>query len=186
MILLIDNFDSFTYNIVQAYQQLGCEVIVARNHMISIQEILKMQPRLLVIGPGPGNPRASGVSLDCVQLAKKGISIFGICLGHQVIGEAYGAQVIRASRAIHGKTSPILHAERGVFKGLSPEFKAVRYHSLVIDPTTVPHTLEVTAWTKEGEVMGVAHRSLPLQGVQFHPDSVASEQGEKIFINSLI
>ena len=186
MILLIDNFDSFTYNIVQAYQQLGCEVIVARNHMISIQQILKMQPRLLVIGPGPGNPRTAGISLDCVHLAKKGISIFGICLGHQVIGEACGAQIKRASCAIHGKTSPILHTQTGVFKDLSPGFKAVRYHSLVIDPTTMPQELKVTAWTKEGEVMGIAHCSLPLQGVQFHPDSVASEEGEKVFLNSLI
>ena len=185
VILLIDNFDSFTYNIVQAYQQLGREVKVARNHMITPELILKMQPHLLVIGPGPGNPKSAGVSLDCARLAEKGISIFGICLGHQAIGEAYGAQVIRSDKAIHGKTSPIFHSGIGTFKGINQGFAAVRYHSLVIDPTSVPQELEITAWTAEGDVMGICHRHLPIEGVQFHPDSIGSEDGEKFFINSL-
>ncbi len=185
MILLIDNFDSFTYNIVQAYQQLGCEVRVVRNHVISPDQILEMHPRLLVIGPGPGSPKTAGISLDCVHLAQKGIPILGICLGHQAIGEAYGAQIVRASHAIHGKSSPVFHKQLGVFKGLCQGFKAVRYHSLVIDPATVPEELEVTAWTAEGEVMGIRHCSLPIEGVQFHPESVASQVGKKFFINSL-
>lgn len=185
MILIIDNFDSFTYNIVQGYQQQGHDTIAVRNHAISPEQILEMQPRLLVIGPVHGRPKGAGVTLDCIRLAEKGIPIFGICLGHQAIGESYGAQIIRARSPMHGKISPIFHAGQGVFKDLRQGFAVVRYHSLVIDPTSLSQELEITAWTKEGEIMGIRHRSLPLEGVQFHPESVASEEGEKCLAHSI-
>ena len=176
-ILLIDNYDSFTYNSVHAYQSLGVEVQVVRNNAISMAQIRKIAPHLLVIGPGPGNPKNAGISKECVQ---SGLSVFGICLGHQTIAEVFGASIVRASYAMHGKISAIYHNRMGVFAHLPQGFAAVRYHSLIIDPKSLPPTLEITAWTADGEIMGIRHKELPIQGVQFHPESTASHYGYEI------
>ena len=186
MIILIDNFDSFTYNIVQAYQKLGEVVEVVRNQAIRIEQIQEKRPRLLIIGPGPGTPKNAGISKECISLSLQGIPLFGICLGHQAIGEYFGGQVVRAKRAMHGKISPIFHKNSGVFTGLSQGFAATRYHSLVLEPNSLPGDLEVTAWTGEHEVMGIGHRTLPIQGVQFHPESIASEEGLSLLKNSFL
>lgn len=184
-IILIDNFDSFTYNIVQAYQKLGAEIIVMRNHLISLDDIRSKRPHLVVIGPGPGRPEGAGISKKCITLAREGISVFGICLGHQAIGEFFGAHLMRAPQAMHGKTSPINHLGEGIFKGLPQKFLATRYHSLILERSSLPSDLKVTAWAAEDEVMGIHHTSLPLEGVQFHPESAASEQGLSLLANSL-
>jgi len=185
MILLIENFDSFTYNIVQAYQQLGEEVKVVHNDTVTKEQIFDMNPSLLVLGPGPGNPKTAGISLSCVSLAEKGIPIFGICLGHQTIAEAYGGNIIRAPQPIHGKVFPIFHSYTGLFTGMPQGLSVTRYHSLIIEPISLPNVLEITAWTQSGEIMGIRHKSLPIAGVQFHPDSAASEGSMQLFQNSL-
>lgn len=184
-IILIDNFDSFTYNIVQAYQKLGAEVTVIRNHLTTLDDMRSRHPHLVVIGPGPGRPEGAGISRQCVALAHEGIPVFGICLGHQAIGEVFGAQLIRAPQAVHGKTSPINHLGEGVFTGLPQGFLATRYHSLILERSSLPPNLKVTAWAAEDEVMGIRHASLPLEGVQFHPESAASEYGLSLLANSL-
>ncbi len=185
MILLIDNFDSFTHNIVHAYQQLGVKVIVRRNHAMTIATINQLAPDLIVIGPGPGYPNRAGISLAAIGLGEKGISIFGICLGHQAIGEFFGAKIVQAKRPLHGKTSPIFHSEEEPFTGLPQGFAATRYHSLLIEPLSLPSCLQVTAWTKEGEIMGIKHRHFPIAGVQFHPESIATEMGLDLLKNTV-
>jgi anthranilate synthase component 2 len=182
-LLLIDNYDSFTFNIVQAYQRLGASIDVARNNRIEPEEILARRPRLLIIGPGPGNPQGAGISKVCVLI---GLPVFGICLGHQAIAEAFGATIVRAPQAMHGKVSSIYHNCKGVFSGLPQGFFAVRYHSLIIYKGSLPASLEVTAWTQEGEIMGIRHKELRIEGVQFHPESVASQAGIDLLRNSLL
>jgi len=184
MIVIVDNFDSFTFNIVHAYQQLGAEVKVLRNY-VHLDEIRRLNPDLVVLGPGPGKPSNTGVCKQVLlSLAQEGIAIFGICLGHQLIGEFFGAQVVPASEIMHGKQSKILHKNRGVFEGLPQEFLATRYHSLLVE-NDLPDELELTAWSDAQEVMGVMHRTLPIEGVQFHPESIVSEQGLRVLQNSV-
>lgn len=185
MLVLIDNYDSFTYNIVHAYQDLGQEVKVVRNSAIDVKRLETLSPSLLVIGPGPGEPKGAGISKQAVELAKKGIPIVGICLGHQVIGEVFGADVIRAPQVMHGKTSAIYHTNNHLFQNLSQGFLATRYHSLIVDEKTLPEELVKTAWTEGGEIMGISHRHLPIHGVQFHPESIASEYGSQLLENTL-
>lgn len=183
MIVLIDNYDSFTYNLVQILEQLDYEVNVFRNDRIDIRGIEALRPTAVVVSPGPGTPAASGVSLDAIEHLGPTIPILGVCLGHQAIAASYGARVVRASRIMHGKTSMIYHDGGGIFKNLSNPFEAVRYHSLIVDKDTVPECLEISAWTAEGEIMGVRHRKHPVEGVQFHPESILTEAGARILKN---
>ena len=189
MILMIDNYDSFTYNIVQYLLELGAEVEVRRNDEITIAEIEAMAPEKIVISPGPCTPNESGISLETVDHFAGKIPILGICLGHQSIGQSFGGTIVRAGSVMHGKTSAIHHNGEGVFAGLKQPFEATRYHSLVVDKATLPSTLEVTAWTeKDGEVdeiMGLRHRELGIEGVQFHPESILTEHGYDLLNNFL-
>lgn len=189
MILMIDNYDSFTYNIVQYLKELGAEVEVRRNDEITIAEIEALAPEKIVISPGPCTPNEAGISLQAVEHFAGKIPILGICLGHQSIGQSFGGKVGRAASVMHGKTSPIHHNGKGVFAGLKQPFEATRYHSLVVDKATLPDTLEITAWTeKEGEVdeiMGLRHKDLNLEGVQFHPESILTEHGYDLLNNFL-
>jgi anthranilate synthase/aminodeoxychorismate synthase-like glutamine amidotransferase len=184
-ILLIDNYDSFTYNLVQAFLMLGAEVDVHRNDALSVEAALRQGHTHLVISPGPGTPRDAGVSMAMIEGFAGRIPIFGVCLGHQSLVEVFGGRVVRASRLMHGKVSPVEHDGKGVFSGMAQEFQAGRYHSLIADPATIPAVLEVTARTREGEIMGVRHRSLPIEGVQFHPESVLTPEGPVIMGNFL-
>lgn len=189
-ILMIDNYDSFTYNIVQYLGELGAEVLVYRNDAISIADIEALAPERIVISPGPCTPSEAGISLDVIKAFAGRIPLLGVCLGHQAIGQAYGGDVIRARQVMHGKLSPIHHQGRGVFSDLPSPFTATRYHSLVVDNRTLPDCLEVTAWTQleDGsidEIMGVRHRTLAVEGVQFHPESILSEHGHQLFRNFL-
>lgn len=183
LIVFIDNFDSFTFNIVQAFQTLGHRVHVVRNHAVKAEEILEMNPSLLVLGPGPGNPKSAGNCKACVSAAAGKMPLFGICLGLQTIGEVFGGNVIRAERVMHGKISAIYHTNEGLFRGMPQGFRATRYHSLILDRNTLPEELEVTAWTEQEEIMGVRHRSFPIAGVQFHPESIMTEEGLKLLEN---
>jgi anthranilate synthase/aminodeoxychorismate synthase-like glutamine amidotransferase len=183
MILLIDNYDSFTYNLVQILEHLDHEVQVFRNDCIDARDIAGLQPAAIVISPGPGTPASAGISIEAIRQLGPTIPILGVCLGHQAIAESYGATVIRADRIMHGKTSMIFHAGRTIFKGLTNPFKAVRYHSLIVQKDTVPDCLEICAWTTEGEIMGLRHRIFPVEGVQFHPESILTESGTKILHN---
>jgi anthranilate synthase/aminodeoxychorismate synthase-like glutamine amidotransferase len=183
MILLIDNYDSFTYNLVQILEQLDHEVIVFRNDRIDIQHIEALRPAAMVVSPGPGTPASSGVSLDAIGHLGPTIPILGVCLGHQAIAASYGARVVRAGRIMHGKTSMIYHDGRSIYKDLTSPFEAVRYHSLIVDKDTVPDCLEISAWTDDGEIMGVRHRQHPVEGVQFHPESILTEAGAQILQN---
>ena len=189
MILMIDNYDSFTYNIVQYLLELGAEVEVRRNDEITIAEIEAMAPEKIVISPGPCTPNEAGISLETVDHFAGKIPILGICLGHQSIGQSFGGTIVRAGSVMHGKTSAIHHNGEGVFAGLKQPFEATRYHSLVVDKATLPSTLEVTAWTeKDGEVdeiMGLQHRELSIEGVQFHPESILTEHGYDLLKNFL-
>ena len=189
MILMIDNYDSFTYNIVQYLLELGAEVEVRRNDEITIAEIEAMVPEKIVISPGPCTPNEAGISLETVDHFAGKIPILGICLGHQSIGQSFGGTIVRAGSVMHGKTSAIHHNGEGVFAGLKQPFEATRYHSLVVDKATLPSTLEVTAWTeKDGEVdeiMGLRHRELGIEGVQFHPESILTEHGYDLLNNFL-
>ena len=189
MILMIDNYDSFTYNIVQYLLELGAEVEVRRNDEITIAEIEAMAPEKIVISPGPCTPNEAGISLETVDHFAGKIPILGICLGHQSIGQSFGGTIVRAGSVMHGKTSAIHHNGEGVFAGLKQPFEATRYHSLVVDKATLPSTLEVTAWTeKDGEVdeiMGLRHRELSIEGVQFHPESILTEHGYDLLNNFL-
>ncbi|WP_211838148.1 aminodeoxychorismate synthase component II [Proteus terrae] len=189
MLLLIDNYDSFTYNLYQYFCELGAEVVVKRNDEIGLKEIEKMMPAHLVISPGPCTPDEAGISLEAIQRFAGEIPILGVCLGHQAIGQAFGASVIRAREVMHGKNSLIHHNQQGVFKGLNRPLSVTRYHSLVIDATTLPVPFEVTAWSQHDgnvdEIMGIRHRTLPIEGVQFHPESILSEQGHDLLNNFL-
>jgi anthranilate synthase/aminodeoxychorismate synthase-like glutamine amidotransferase len=184
-LLMIDNYDSFTYNLVQYLAELGADVDVRRNDAVTLDDIAALRPDGIVISPGPCTPREAGVSVPVVTRFGGGIPILGVCLGHQAIGAAYGGDVVRAGRIMHGKTSPILHGGQGVFAGLPSPFEATRYHSLVIDPVTLPAVLERTAWTAEGEIMGVRHRTHAVEGVQFHPESILTLEGKRLLANFL-
>ena len=187
---MIDNYDSFTWNLVQYLQTLGAEVKVVRNDELSVEEIARLGPERIVISPGPCTPNEAGVSLDVVRALGATTPILGVCLGHQSIGQAYGGDVIRAGRIMHGKTSRICHEGKGVFAGLPDGYEATRYHSLVVDGATLPESLEVTAWTQNDdgsleEIMGLRHREHPVEGVQFHPESILTEHGHALLKNFL-
>jgi anthranilate synthase component 2 len=190
MILMIDNYDSFTYNIVQYLAELKADVKVYRNDELTLSDIERLSPEKIVISPGPCTPNEAGVSVDTIKTFAGQIPILGICLGHQSIGQAFGGQIVRAKQVMHGKTSLIHHGDSGVFKNLSNPFQATRYHSLVIEQTTLPDCLEVTAWTenKDGrldEIMGVRHKELCIEGVQFHPESILTQHGHDLLSNFL-
>jgi anthranilate synthase/aminodeoxychorismate synthase-like glutamine amidotransferase len=183
--LLIDNYDSFTYNLVQAFLMLGAEVDVHRNDEISVEDALRQGHSHLVISPGPGTPRDAGVSMRMIEAFAGRIPIFGVCLGHQALVEVFGGRVVRAARLMHGKVSPVQHDGKGVFSGMAQNFQAGRYHSLIAEPSSMPEVLEVTARTDQGEIMGVRHRTLPIEGVQFHPESVLTPEGPVLMGNFL-
>jgi anthranilate synthase component II len=190
MLLMIDNYDSFTYNLVQYLGELGEDVRVARNDQITPAEIAELHPARIVISPGPCTPNEAGVSLAAIERFAGQIPILGVCLGHQSIGQAFGGRIVRAGRVMHGKTSAVHHRGQGVFAGLPNPFTVVRYHSLVIDKASVPECLEITAWTEtpdgeRDEIMGVRHRTLPVEGVQFHPESILTEHGHALLRNFL-
>jgi len=185
MLLMIDNYDSFTYNLVQYFAELGEAVEVHRNDKISVAEIAARKPARLVISPGPCSPDEAGISVAAIKELAGHLPILGVCLGHQSIGQAFGGRVVRADRLMHGKTSPVHHDGRELFRGLSNPFAATRYHSLLIERSTLPACLEVTAWTAEGEIMGVRHRDLPVWGVQFHPESILTVEGKQLLRNFL-
>ena len=186
MLLVIDNYDSFTYNLVQYFGQLGVEQRVFRNDEISTAEALALKPERVLISPGPCSPTEAGLSLDILSaFAGTGIPLFGVCLGHQCIGHHFGGKVVRADRLMHGKTSPILHNGEDLFKDLPSPFPATRYHSLLVERASFPDCLEITAETAEGEIMGLRHRKLPIHGVQFHPESLATENGLQLLRNFL-
>jgi anthranilate synthase component 2 len=190
MLLMIDNYDSFTYNLVQYLQSLGAEVKVVRNDAMTVDEIAKLAPERIVISPGPCTPNEAGVSLEIIERLGANTPILGVCLGHQSIGQAYGGNVIRAGRIMHGKTSRIRHEAKGVFAGLPDAYEATRYHSLVVERSSLPDALEVTAWTENEdgsfeEIMGLRHREYPVEGVQFHPESILTEHGHALLKNFL-
>jgi anthranilate synthase/aminodeoxychorismate synthase-like glutamine amidotransferase len=185
MLLIIDNYDSFTYNLVQYFGELGAEPVVKRNDEISVAEIEALQPEAVVISPGPCTPKEAGISNDVITQIGPHLPILGVCLGHQCIGHVYGGAVVRAGRLMHGKTSPILHDGSGVFAYLPSPFEATRYHSLIIDPPTMPDVLIVNAHTAEGEIMGVRHKDHPIHGVQFHPESILTRHGKDLLKNFL-
>lgn len=190
MLLMIDNYDSFTFNLVQYLQMLGAEVKVVRNDAMSVAEIAALKPSHIVVSPGPKTPNEAGVSLEVIRQLGPNIPLFGVCLGHQAIGQIYGGDVIRASNIMHGKVSPIRHEGKGVFAGLPDRYQATRYHSLVVDKNSLPEVLEVTAWTENDdgsieEIMGLRHRQFPVEGVQFHPESILTQHGHALMKNFL-
>ena len=185
MILVIDNYDSFTYNLVHYLNELGAQTLVRRNDALTVQEALGLRPAAILLSPGPKAPAQAGICLPLLRGAPDDMPIFGVCLGHQAMGEAYGGNVIRAKAIMHGKTSPILHEGKSVFKGLPSPFTATRYHSLAVDRATLPAELEVTAWTDDGEIMGLAHKTRPVHGVQFHPESILTTCGHQLLGNFL-
>ena len=185
MLLMIDNYDSFTYNLVQYLGELGQEVVVYRNDEISLDEIQALHPERIVISPGPCTPNEAGVSVPLIRRFAGQVPILGVCLGHQSIGQAFGGRIVHAKQLMHGKTSAVHHANQGVFRGLHEPLTATRYHSLVIERESLPAELEVTAWTDDGEIMGVRHRTLAVGGVQFHPESILTEQGHELLGNFL-
>ncbi|MFN3594756.1 MAG: anthranilate synthase component II [Thiobacillaceae bacterium] len=185
MLLMIDNYDSFTYNLVQYFGELGEEVIVRRNDEIDLAEVERLAPARIVISPGPCTPNEAGISVPLIKRFAARVPILGVCLGHQAIGQALGGRIVHAKQLMHGKTSAIHHSDRGVFRGLPNPFTATRYHSLVIERATLPDCLEITAWTEDGEIMGVRHKTLPVEGVQFHPESILTEHGHDLLRNFL-
>ena len=185
MLLMIDNYDSFTYNIVQYFAELGAEVVVHRNDEITLEQIESLQPQYIVISPGPCTPNEAGISVPTIQQVAGRIPILGVCLGHQSIGQAFGGNIIHAKQLMHGKTSAINHNSTSVFRGLPNPFTATRYHSLVIERESLPDCLEITAWTDDGEIMGVRHKTLAVEGVQFHPESILTEHGHDMLKNFL-
>ncbi|MCB0997770.1 MAG: aminodeoxychorismate/anthranilate synthase component II [Acidimicrobiales bacterium] len=185
-VLVIDSYDSFVYNLVQYLGELGADPVVVRNDERTVDGALELEPDAVLLSPGPGRPEDAGIICDAIPaFAERGIPVFGVCLGHQAIGHVYGGTVERAPQLMHGKTSHILHADVGVFAGLPSPLTATRYHSLVIEPSTMPSCLEVTAWTEDGVVMGVRHRELPVEGVQFHPESILTAAGHDLLRNML-
>jgi anthranilate synthase/aminodeoxychorismate synthase-like glutamine amidotransferase len=185
MILVIDNYDSFTYNLVQYFGELGAEPLVRRNDEITLAEIAALGPERICISPGPCSPKEAGISNNVLREFGGKIPILGVCLGHQCIGDVYGGDVVRAERLMHGKTSPIRHTGGNVFADLPDPFEATRYHSLIVKRDTLPDCLEITAWTEEGEIMGLAHKELPVYGVQFHPESILTSEGKRLLGNFL-
>jgi anthranilate synthase component 2 len=185
MILVVDNYDSFTYNLVHYLNELGAETQVRRNDVLSAEDALAMRPEAVVLSPGPCTPNEAGICLDLIRLAPDALPILGVCLGHQSIGQAMGGEVVRAINLMHGKTSPIHHTGEGIFAGMPNPFTATRYHSLSVRRETMPDTLKVSAWTDDGEVMGFTHVTRPLFGVQFHPESIATEGGHQLLSNFL-
>mgnify|MGYP001584999744 FL=1 len=190
MLLMIDNYDSFTYNLVQYLGELGADVQVHRNDTITVEEIEQLGPEKIVISPGPCTPNEAGVSVETIKRFAGRVPILGVCLGHQSIGQAFGGKIVHAGKIMHGKTSMIMHSDTGVFRGLPQPFEATRYHSLVIEPASLPDCLEVTAWTGDAEggideIMGVRHRDMPVEGVQFHPESILTASGHDLLRNFL-
>ncbi len=185
MLLVIDNYDSFTYNLVQYFGELGANVVVHRNDEITLEEIETLNPERIVVSPGPCTPTEAGISCAVIEHFGPRKPILGVCLGHQSIGQVYGGDVVRADRLMHGKTSPIHHRGENVFAGLSQPFEATRYHSLLVKRDTLPDSLKITAWTEEGEIMGLAHKELPVYGVQFHPESILTSEGKNLLRNFL-
>lgn len=185
MLLMIDNYDSFTYNLVQYFAELGEEVVVYRNDEITLEKISELKPERIVISPGPCTPNEAGVSLSVIDQFSGDIPVLGVCLGHQSIGQAFGGKVVHAKQLMHGKTSLIFHNNQGVFHNLPNPFVATRYHSLVVERATLPDCLEVTAWTEDGEIMGLRHKTRAIEGVQFHPESILSEHGHDMLENFL-
>ncbi|MFN8672249.1 MAG: aminodeoxychorismate/anthranilate synthase component II [Candidatus Sericytochromatia bacterium] len=183
MILIIDNYDSFTYNIYQYLEEMGENCQVIRNDEITLEEIEKLAPKAIVISPGPGNPDSSGISIKVVEAFYNKIPILGVCLGHQIIGQVFGGKVIRAKKAIHGKTSKIFHEQKGVYKGMTSPLNVVRYHSLIVEKESLPDCLEITSETQDGIIMGLKHKKYPVEGIQFHPESVMTEQGKQMLKN---
>ncbi len=185
MLLIIDNYDSFTYNLVQYFGELGAEMKIIRNDAMSIEEIRALKPTRICVSPGPCTPNEAGVSCAVIETFGPHLPILGVCLGHQSIGQVYGGDVIRADRLMHGKTSPIHHDGTSVFKGLPSPFEATRYHSLIVKRATLPDCLTITAWTEEGEIMGLSHKQHPVHGVQFHPESILTQEGKHLLENFL-
>ncbi|WP_069650288.1 aminodeoxychorismate/anthranilate synthase component II [Caloranaerobacter ferrireducens] len=183
MIFMIDNYDSFTYNLYQFLAELGEEILVKRNDEVSLEEIEKLNPEIIVISPGPCSPSEAGISIDIVKHFKGKVPILGICLGHQTIGHVFGAKIVKAIRPVHGKVEPIIHYNKGVFRGLNNPLKVTRYHSLVIDRATLPDDLEITAETNEGEIMGIRHKNYLIEGMQFHPEAILTEKGHELLNN---
>jgi anthranilate synthase component 2 len=184
-VTLIDNYDSFTFNVFHALGPLGAEIVVHRNDKVTVDEVLAATPDAIVISPGPCTPKEAGISCELIRRAGPSVPIFGICLGMQAMGEVYGGRVVRANEMMHGKVSMVHHQDRGLFHGMGGPFRATRYHSLVVERASLPAELEITAESEGGVIMGLSHRSLPVHGVQFHPESIASEQGSRIFKNFL-
>lgn len=180
MILMIDNYDSFTYNLVQYFGEFGHELVVKRNDVLTMKDIEQLAPDMIVISPGPCSPNEAGESLNIIKYFAGNIPILGVCLGHQAIAQVFGGNVIQAERLMHGKTSPVLHAEIGLHKGMPNPFAATRYHSLIVERETLPACFEVTAWTEEGEIMGIRHKDYPIEGVQYHPESIMTERGKEL------
>lgn len=185
MLLVIDNYDSFTYNLVQYFGELGAEIEVHRNDKITLDEIRGKAPERICISPGPKTPSEAGISCDVIREFGETIPLFGVCLGHQSIGQVFGGDVVRAERLMHGKTSPVLHDGTGLFRGLPSPFEATRYHSLIVKRETFPDCLEITAETEDGEIMGLRHKSFPIYGVQFHPESILTSEGKRLMKNFL-
>ncbi|MGN6063879.1 MULTISPECIES: anthranilate synthase component II [Brevundimonas] len=185
MILVVDNYDSFTYNLVHYLAELGAQTHVIRNDDLTVEEAWALQPEAVLLSPGPCAPDQAGICLSLIETAAETMPILGVCLGHQSIGQAFGGEVVRAKTLMHGKTSPILHEGRGVFGGLPSPFTATRYHSLAVRRESLPDVLEVTAWTEDGEIMGLSHRTRPIHGVQFHPESIATQHGHEMIANFL-
>ncbi|MFO1012726.1 MAG: aminodeoxychorismate/anthranilate synthase component II [Caulobacteraceae bacterium] len=183
MILVIDNYDSFTYNLVHYLNELGAETEVWRNDALTAAEAVNLKPEAILLSPGPCTPNEAGICLELFHAVPKDLPIFGVCLGHQAMGQTFGGKVIRAKALMHGKTSPIHHDGKGVFKGLANPFTGTRYHSLAVEKESLPDVLEITAWTDDGEIMGLAHKTRPIWGVQFHPESIATESGHDLLGN---
>lgn len=183
MILMIDNYDSFTYNLVQAFRGLGADMQVVRNDKIDVDGIRALAPAAIVLSPGPGNPDSAGITLEAVKAFAGAVPMLGICLGHQSIAQAFGGRIVYARRLMHGKTSPISHDGRGIFAGLPQGFAAMRYHSLAVDRRTLPECLEISAESDDGEIMGLRHRTMPIESVQYHPESIGTPEGERQIMN---
>ncbi|RKY64482.1 MAG: anthranilate/aminodeoxychorismate synthase component II [Candidatus Latescibacterota bacterium] len=185
MVLVVDNYDSFTYNLVQYLGELGAELKLVRNDQVSVEEVARMSPKRIVLSPGPCTPKEAGICVELIRRLSGKVPILGVCLGHQCIGDAFGGKVVRAPAPVHGKVSQVFHDGKTLFEGLSLPFLAVRYHSLVVEKESLPSCLEISAWTEDGLIMGLRHRDLPVEGVQFHPESIMTEGGKMLLRNFL-